>query len=596
MFTQNDIQTLDPAQVAEVEKAMSPTEPWESPVHFGDYDLPPFPVEALPAWLRRFVEAEAEATQTPPDLAGMLALAVCAAAGAKKAEVLVRPGWREPLNLFVVVALPPGNRKSAVFRDMTAPLLAFEREQGQTLAPEIARATSERKILEARLAKLQAEAAKAKPEDAAAPVREAGEVAAELDAFKVPARPRLVADDCSPERLAGLLAEHGGRMAVMSPEGDVFDLMAGRYGNGPNFGVYLRGHAGDDLRVDRINRPPEYVEKPALTLGLAVQPEVLRGLLDKPGFRGRGLLARFLYSLPSSNVGRRRVSPEPVPISVRATYERAILALLALPWGTGEDGNPAAHVLRLSPGASKVFGILEQALEPRLAPLADLGTIADWGSKLAGAAARIAGVLHLAANVDRPWAVEISDETMAGATLLADYLTAHAKAAFGEMGADPAIDGARYILEWIERKALETFTKRDAHYALQSCFRRAAELDAPLAVLAERGFIREKPVERPGPGRKPSPVFEVNPILTQLTQLTKPSAQSHSVNTVNSVTEVPPLSSSYNSCNTYNSPPENNSRDIRDSRSQVSAEIGESDLDSSEIQMALEVKSGDDRF
>ncbi|WP_334110558.1 YfjI family protein [Thermodesulfitimonas autotrophica] len=569
MFTQNDIQTLDPAQVAEVEKAMAPTEPWEQPVAFGDYDLPPFPVEALPAWLRRFVEAEAEATQTPPDLAGMLALAVCAAAGAKKCEVLVRPGWREPLNLFVVVALPPGNRKSAVFRDMTAPLLAFEREQAQTLAPEIARASAERKILEARLAKVQAEAAKAKPEDAAALVREAGELAAELDAFAVPARPRLVADDCSPERLAGLLAEHGGRMAVMSPEGDVFDLMAGRYGNGPNFGVYLRGHAGDDLRVDRINRPPEYVEKPALTLGLAVQPEVLRGLLDKPGFRGRGLLARFLYSLPQSNVGRRKVSPEPVPMSVRATYERAILGLLALPWGTGqEDGNQAAHVLRLSPGAAEVFGILEQALEPRLAPLADLGTIADWGSKLAGAVARIAGALHLAANVDRPdpWAVEISDETMAGATLLADYLTAHAKAAFGEMGADPALDAARYLLERIRSKAVERFSKQEVWQWTKGRFERAQQLDQALSILVERGYIRELPAEhRSGPGRRPAARYEVNP-----------------------------LPSSYNSYNTYNSPPENNSRDIRNSRSQVSAEIGESNLDSSELpKLALEVKSGD---
>ncbi|MGC7880141.1 YfjI family protein, partial [Desulforudis sp. 1190] len=339
------------------------------------------------------------------------------------------------------------------------------------------------------------------------------EVAVELERLRVPARPRLVADDCSPERLAGLLAEQSGRMAVMAPEGDVFDLMAGRYGNGPNFGVYLRAHAGDDLRVDRVGRPPEYVAKPALTLGLAVQPDVLRGLLDKPGFKGRGLLARFLYSLPASNVGRRRIDAPPVPASIRTTYEHAVLALLALPWGTDEDGNPTPHILRLSPGAAEVFGIFERALEPKLDPLGDLGIIADWGSKLAGAVARIAGVLHLADNVDRPdpWAVEISDETMTGATLLADYLTAHAKAAFGEMGADPALDAARCILDWIEHKGLEMFTKRDVFNGLRGRFKRATELDAPLAVLTERGFIREQLVERSGPGRRPSPVFEVNP-------------------------------------------------------------------------------------
>ena len=53
-------------------------------------------------------------------------------------------------------------------------------------------------------------------------------------------------------------------MAVMSAEGgDVFDQMGGRYQRMPNFGVYLKGHAGDTLRVDRVHRPAEYVEQPA---------------------------------------------------------------------------------------------------------------------------------------------------------------------------------------------------------------------------------------------------------------------------------------------------------------------------------------------
>jgi replicative DNA helicase len=49
-----------------------------------------------------------------------------------------------------------------------------------------------------------------------------------------------------------------GRIALLSPEGDVFDQMAGRYNQqvGPNLGVYLKGHAGDLLKVDRRGRPP----------------------------------------------------------------------------------------------------------------------------------------------------------------------------------------------------------------------------------------------------------------------------------------------------------------------------------------------------
>lgn len=82
---------------------------------------PPFPVDALPGWLADQVAGVAEATQTPPDLAGNVALAVLSAAAAGRAVVRARPGWEEPANLYTVVALPPGNRKSAVFAAMTRP-------------------------------------------------------------------------------------------------------------------------------------------------------------------------------------------------------------------------------------------------------------------------------------------------------------------------------------------------------------------------------------------------------------------------------------------------------------------------------------------
>jgi hypothetical protein len=34
----------------------------------SDYATPPFPIDCLPVWLAAWVQAKAEATQTPPDL------------------------------------------------------------------------------------------------------------------------------------------------------------------------------------------------------------------------------------------------------------------------------------------------------------------------------------------------------------------------------------------------------------------------------------------------------------------------------------------------------------------------------------------------
>src|SRR5215208_8389954 len=75
---------------------------WALPVPFGATGgTPAFPVEVLPGWLADYVSAVATATQTPPDLAGMLALAVLATVTAGAVEVQPQPGWREPLCLFI---------------------------------------------------------------------------------------------------------------------------------------------------------------------------------------------------------------------------------------------------------------------------------------------------------------------------------------------------------------------------------------------------------------------------------------------------------------------------------------------------------------
>jgi hypothetical protein len=183
--------------------------------------------------------------------------------------------------------------------------------------------------------------------------------------------PRLVADDVTSEAAASLLAQQGGRLAVLSAEGGIFATLAGRYSNGaPSLEVFLKGHAGDMLRVDRKGRPAEHVDHPALTLGLAIQPELLRDIARMPGFRGRGLLARILYSLPPNTVGTRRPrNARPIPPAVSDAYTSNLRALVT---SLADWTDPA--VLPLTPDASEAVLILEERTEPRLHPeTGDLG-------------------------------------------------------------------------------------------------------------------------------------------------------------------------------------------------------------------------------
>lgn len=347
-------------------------------------------------------------------------------------------------------------------------------------------------------------------------VAELLDLSRQLDAMAMPVAPRMIVDDCSPERLATLMAVHEGRIGAFAPEGDVFDQMAGRYSatGMPNLAVYLRGHAGDSLRVDRVSRSPEFVQKPALTMGLAVQPESLHGIMRRRDFWGRGLLGRFLYSIPRSPLGHRDVDAPPVPDAVAGAYRSGVLQLLGLVGGTDEAGLPCPHELVLDARAQELMRDYQKELEPRLGQYCDLGHMADWAGKLAGAVGRIAGILHVADRVGThaPWQDPVDVQTVRRAIAIGCYLTYHALAAYGAMGGNPEVESARYLWGWIERSGLTAFSKRQAFEWSKGRFKRVAALEPALALLVEHGFIRVSVREdRAGPGRRRSPTFEVNP-------------------------------------------------------------------------------------
>jgi hypothetical protein len=227
--------------------------------------------------------------------------------------------------------MPPGTRKSKVFADVARPLMDYQYDELERMKSIIAEAITSRRVAEKAAERAETEASKASPTEATRKRAEAISAGNARDAIQIPEPPRLLASDATPEALKSLLARSPyERISLLSPEGDVFNMMAGRYQStgGPPLEVYLNGHAGDYIQVDRKGRPPEHVRRPALTIGLAVQPDVLQSIAVHPGFRGQGLLGRFLYSLPADNVGYRVINAPPVPANVGDTYRTNLQALV----------------------------------------------------------------------------------------------------------------------------------------------------------------------------------------------------------------------------------------------------------------------------
>jgi hypothetical protein len=502
--------------------------------------LPEFPVKAMPTPVAEMVTAVAEFTQTDRGMAGTTAVTMLAAAAGGRVEIEVRPGWREPLCLYTVTVAQPGERKSAVQAVMIRPLIDAEAELVRR--GEAARREAETTRAVAEKAAEQARKAAGRAEGAQRDERLAEAIAAAEAAMsqQVPAVPRLLADDVTPEATASLLAEQGGRLAIVSAEGGVFDTLAGRYSNGiPSLDVFLKGHAGDPLRVDRKGRDPEHVARPALTLALMVQPAVLEAIARHDVFRGRGLLARFLYAIPPSRVGRRTVGAPSVPEDVSTAYHELVrgLALNLADWT-----DPA--ILRLTPDAGQAVLDLERRVEPTLGPDGELRHMADWGSKFVGATVRIAGLLHLAEHPDDGFRRAVGVGTVRNAIRVGDFFLEHAVAAFDAMRTDPAKADAHVLLDVLRRLRHDIVSRRDIFTAASRArFPKADELDPGLRVLEDHGYLSRLPEpKRDGPGRRASAAWAVHPsvLAAETAETAERPAGSNSADSA--VSAAPPAS------------------------------------------------------
>ena len=291
------------------------------PLEQESVTLSAFPVDALPTGIAEYVKAIAINTQTSADMAATIAVGEMASCLQGKYVIEPKPGYREPLNMFTMIIASPGERKSSVLNEMTAPLYAYEKEMNEKMAEAIRENANEREALEMKKEGIVMKLKRREDEELS---RKLQDVNDRLHALPVLLPPRYIADDCTCESLTSLMAANNGCLTVVSTEGGIFDILTGRYSDKVNIDPWLKGHSGDPIRVDRLGRTTEFVAHPALSAILTVQPSVLNNIMENSTLDGRGLLARFMYCTPPSRIGCRAFITPPVPESVKAAYEDLI--------------------------------------------------------------------------------------------------------------------------------------------------------------------------------------------------------------------------------------------------------------------------------
>lgn len=493
--------------------AVTPVE-WQEPISLDTPEPPRLDPDDLLPVFGDMVKGVAAATETPVELATLLGLATLAAACQKRFIIMPEAGYFEPLNLWTLTLLEPGNRKSAVQHYLSKPLLEWERKKAQELEPQIEEALIKKRNHESRISTLRSKYAKAKPRELAEIEKELFEL--EKNPVKVPNKVQIWAQDITPEKLGAVMADNDECIAILSAEGGIFENIGGRYsGSVPNLDIFLQAHSGDSARVDRGSREAVYMASPALTMGLSAQPGILNSLARHKGFRHLGLWARFLFALPPSPLGYRSLQAVPLAPSIREDFRYVVHKLLNIVTPKDEFDRSQPYVIFLSPQAHQLWKSFSLGVEAELADDGEFEHIRDWAGKLPGQATRIAGILHCTEHADgAPWKVPVSEPTMQSALNIAATLSRHALAVFHLMGTSQELHTAQKIWNWIGRNRFHTFSKRDCHQALRGSFPKVADLMPGISLLAERYHIRAMVDKSSNPGRK-SELYEINPTLTE---------------------------------------------------------------------------------
>jgi putative DNA primase/helicase len=501
---------------------------WDSPRPLDAKRLPAFPVERLGA-LRPMVDAIAEAYQVPPDLPAFAGLAAIGTAVGGRRVFTPEDHWREAPCLYVLAAMESGEMKSPVVDAMKAPLYLAQQSLNEGHELAVSEHELQARLLAEELANNERIAAKDKDvkarQIAAADAKTLLGKIAELGA--PPKAARLTAGDVTPESLGKLLADQNGRIGMLLSEAGFLGTLAGRYNRGQaNLDLVLEAYRGGRIETDRVTRDTTIIDAAYLNLALCIQPGLLAGMSGQRDnqFKASGLLARFLYSIPNSLVGMRRIGIGPPPYEVTAVYADALVKLVTTIWATAET-----IPMRLEGGAYILIQRYRAELEPRLGRTNELGALTDWASKLTGQLVRIAGLLTLLAE---PCATTIGEQRMADAIAMSDYFISHAWRAYDLMGDDVygRLEPARAVLAWLRKRAeglegegrhpLTPFTARDVQRGLNGrqwveAGGAEAVIDA-LANLKDYGWITEAAeAERKGPGRPPAQAFLIHPWVAE---------------------------------------------------------------------------------
>ena len=486
-----------------------PPEPWRTPAALGGLGSPvaPWPWEAMPTPLRDMGLAVADTMNVPAAMAGATALGVASIALGNKARLEIKEDHRQFGNLYFLIAAPPAAGKTPCFGALQRPLVDCQ----LALRPAFEQDTRTWRVEEAMIKVEIRGVEDALRAAAKRPGADCEELKHRLAALhrrssEAPPEPVLFCDDATSEALARRMSGNGDAVGVLSSDGrKVLHIARGRYVEGGDIDLWLKGHGGDYIRIDRRNAPSVELETPVLAAVVAVQNDALQSLGQEQALRESGFLARWLYVVPEFAAGdypEKSIAPE-----TRASYAAAIGRLLELR-PADNDGRPVPIQVCFEPGAFELWTEFHNVTKRETVVQAETMPSLEkqWLSKLPEHVARLALLLHAVNSATRGVALsKVTREEVTSAAMIADCLRGHCKRALGVLGGDLVESRAKAVWAWAAKDrarlrdlrageglgAIEAVKGRDLARFEVAGIKSAADAAPVLERLCVKGWLQE---------------------------------------------------------------------------------------------------------
>lgn len=411
-----------------------------------------FPLEGFPSWARDFIIEVAESFHVSPGMVGSAVLGCLATAVQAKFDVQPKTDHTEQLSLQFIIIAPSGSLKTPIFKLVFEPAYQFEEEL----------------------------------------IRNFREYEDEQLQSATPL-PTVIVDDSTPEALAIRLQQNNGRIGIVSAEGNIFSVLAGRYSKSPDYNILAKGYSGDPVRYDRVLRDTTTIPHPHVSCCIGMQPHVFSSLVENTALDSQGILARWCMADFHNPRSPREYNSPSVKKETTRNYNEHMRALflLAVP-------HEPRH-LTLSPDAFAHFcevfkGIEMTRIEKE--QVEENGTIVRWINKKAGCILRLAGLLHVSTD---QLTTEITTAELTAAAGLADWYYENAVRLLSSQ--NRVISNAMNL--WTQMRSNRSDDNRISYSQLtHDCCRNRRFLipgtsklnnkaiNAALNVLVEHGYIR----------------------------------------------------------------------------------------------------------